>query len=40
MFTRACWELAPVPDVEWSEDAADGDGGVAPFTKRVKESVA
>ncbi|CAE7540133.1 smrc-1 [Symbiodinium sp. CCMP2456] len=20
MFTRACWELAPVPDVEWSED--------------------
>ena len=20
MFTRACWELTPVPDVEWSED--------------------
>jgi hypothetical protein len=20
MFTRSCWELTPVPDVEWSED--------------------
>ena len=20
MFTRACWELTPVPDVEWSEE--------------------